>query len=195
MPNRPLIVWHRTSSLAHWAMRENCKAPVENDLKALKTHRIAWLEGALLLLFSATALANTQAILADEPLGPENRHEDIGELITQFIQKSHYRHVTVNDDLSSDVMDRYIEALDRNRMYLLASDIEFFEQYRYQLDDVVRSQPLDPVYDMFSVYRTRVRALSDTHPASAPADGPDPTACHSFPHLARQSSPDHGAPE
>jgi len=54
-------------------------------------------------------------------------------------------------------MDRYIEALDRNRMYLLASDVEYFEKFRHQLDDVVRSQPLDPVFDMFSIYRTRVR--------------------------------------
>lgn len=130
---------------------------VEKDLKALKTRRIACLPGALLVLFSATALANTPALITDEPLGPEDRHEDIGELVTQFIQKSHYLHVTVDDDLSSKVWDRYVEALDRNRMYLLQSDIEYFEKFRYQLDDVVRSQPLDPVYDMFSIYRTRVR--------------------------------------
>ncbi len=40
-------------------------------------------------------------------------------------------------------------------MYLLASDVEFFEQYRYELDDLVRSRPLDPVFDMFSVYRLK----------------------------------------
>ena len=54
-------------------------------------------------------------------------------------------------------MDRYIEALDGNRSYLLKSDIEFFENYRYRLDDLVKSQPLNPVYDMFKVYRTRAR--------------------------------------
>jgi carboxyl-terminal processing protease len=54
-------------------------------------------------------------------------------------------------------MDHFLDELDHNRMYLLASDIEFFEQYRYLLDDVVRSEPLDPVFDMFSAYRTRVR--------------------------------------
>ncbi len=91
------------------------------------------------------------------PLEPESRHENIGELVTTFVQKSHYNHVAVNDDLSSRVMDRYMEELDRNRMYLLASDVEFFEQYRYQLDDIVGNQPLDPVFDMFGVYRTRVR--------------------------------------
>lgn len=127
-------------------------------MRAFETRRNAWFAGLLLGYFAvAPAVANTEADIADEPLLPESRHENIGELVTQFIQKSHYLHVSVNDDLSSRVLDRYIEALDRNRMYLLASDVEYFEKFRHQLDDVVRSQPLDPVFDMFSIYRTRVR--------------------------------------
>ncbi len=113
--------------------------------------------GLLVAAFAFPALATTDTIVADDLLEPEQRHENIGELITQFIQKSHYNHISVNDDLSSDVLDRYIESLDGNRMYLLASDIEYFERYRYELDDMVKSQPLDPVYEMFQVYRTRVR--------------------------------------
>ena len=102
---------------------------------------------------TAPILANT----GSEELAPVARHEKIGQLVTEFIQKSHYRHAAVDDDLSSDVMDRYIEALDNNRMYLLASDVAAFEQYRYLLDDMVRSEPLNPVFDMFDVYRSRVR--------------------------------------
>ena len=112
-------------------------------MTALKTHRSAWL--AACLLITATALANVPEIKSDEPLEPDPHHEKIGELVTQFIQKSHYLHVAVNDELSTSVMDRYIESLDRNRMYLLQSDIEYFEQFRYKLDDVVRTEPLDPV--------------------------------------------------
>jgi carboxyl-terminal processing protease len=113
--------------------------------------------GLLFGLLAIPALANSSTVSIDEPLGPEQRHENIGELVTTFIQKSHYSHIAVDDELSSLVMDRYLEDLDRNRMYLLASDVEFFEKYRYELDDLVRSRPLDPVFDMFSVYRTRVR--------------------------------------
>jgi carboxyl-terminal processing protease len=42
-------------------------------------------------------------------------------------------------------------------MYLLKGDIEYFETYRYELDDLVKSKPLDPVFDMYQVYQTRVR--------------------------------------
>jgi carboxyl-terminal processing protease len=110
----------------------------------------------VVLAISATASAS-QSVVADAPLLPEARHEKIGQLVTEFIQKSHYQHAAVDDSLSSKVLDRYIEALDNNRMYFLASDIAAFEQYRYQLDDMVRSEPLDPVFQMFEVYRTRVR--------------------------------------
>jgi len=126
-------------------------------LKAVQNRRIHWLAGLAAVLLASHVVASTPAVQSDEPLAPESRHEDIGQLVTQFVQKSHYLHIAVDDDLSSRVMDRYIESIDRNRVYLLASDLEFFEKYRYKLDDIVRNEPLNPVFDMFSIYRTRVR--------------------------------------
>ena len=126
-------------------------------MKAVENRRNHWLAGLAAVLLASQSVADTPEVQADETLAPESRHEDIGQLVTQFVQKSHYLHIAVDDELSSRVMDRYIESIDRNRIYLLASDIEFFEQYRNQLDDLVRSEPLDPVFDMFSIYRTRVR--------------------------------------
>lgn len=125
---------------------------------------------ALLALMSLPALSNNEgdtSALENNPflsptlLYPEPRHENIGELVAQFVQKSHYNQVSVDDELSSKVLDFYIENLDRNRMYLLASDIEYFERYRYELDNIVKSKPLDPVYEMFEVYQTRVRERLD----------------------------------
>ena len=116
---------------------------------------------ALLALISLPAMSNTgsepAAVEQSQFLYPTNRHENIGEMVATFIQKSHYNDVAIDDDLSSKVLDFYIENLDRNRMYLLASDIKYFERYRDVLDDVVKSKPLDPVYEMYEVYQTRVR--------------------------------------
>ena len=119
--------------------------------------RINGLAGLGLALVAWPALSDTTALDEQSFLYPEQRHENIGEIVTQFIQKSHYNHVAVDDDLSSRVLDLYIESLDRNRMYLLQGDIEYFETYRHDLDDIVRSKPLDPVFEMFQVYQTRVR--------------------------------------
>lgn len=126
-------------------------------MRIFETRRHIWLAGLLLGLVAIPALANPQAVNTDEALEPLPRHEDIGQTVTHFIQRSHYNHIAVDDDLSSRVLDRYIESLDGNRMYLLAGDIEYFDKFRYELDDFVKSKPLDAVYDMFRVYRTRVR--------------------------------------
>ena len=112
----------------------------------------------LLLLTSLAAATTTEQGSVLEPvLKPVNRHEQIGNMVAEFIEQSHYSHATIDDELSSKVLDRYIESLDNNRMYFLASDIDSFEKFRYKLDDIVRNEPLDPAFDMFEVYRTRVR--------------------------------------
>ncbi len=108
-------------------------------------------------IWTLSAATNGPTVLGDDHLSPDGRHEKIGQLVTEFVQKSHYGTTTVDDDLSSLVLDRYIKALDSNRMYFLESDVAAFEQYRYQLDDMVRSEPLDPIFEMFDLYRTRVR--------------------------------------
>jgi carboxyl-terminal processing protease len=104
-----------------------------------------------------SAIAATPTSVGDAQLAPSSKHEKIGELVTEFVQKSHYEHSSVDDELSALVLDRYIESLDGNRMYLLKSDVDAFQKYRHQLDDMVRSEPMDPVFDMFEVYRTRAR--------------------------------------
>jgi len=126
-------------------------------LRTIRKSRLNWLAVATLVLLTTRAFSTSPAVESDEFLFPEQRHENIAELVTQFIQKSHYMHIAVDDELSSRVMDVYIEALDRNRMYLLESDIEYFNSYRYELDDLVKSKPLNPVFEMFELYQTRVR--------------------------------------
>ncbi|MBT8096324.1 MAG: carboxy terminal-processing peptidase, partial [Woeseia sp.] len=108
-------------------------------------------------LLGIVAYAAAPAIDAAVTLAPEPRHEKIGQLVTEFVQKSHYRHAAVDDELSSQVLDRYIESLDNNRLYFLKSDVDEFEAYRTRIDDMVRSEPLNPMFEMFEVYRTRAR--------------------------------------
>ena len=119
--------------------------------------RYRWSTVAAICLLASQATGSATTGTESKFLFPEERHENIGELVTQFIQKSHYQHISVDDELSSRVMDTYIEFLDRNRMYLLQSDIDYFDKYRNQLDDVVKSKPLDPVFEMYEIYQTRVR--------------------------------------
>lgn len=130
---------------------------MERTLKKLLTGVQKRILLAVIAIATLSAASTGRSIPGDEHLVPDARHEKIGQLVTEFVQKSHYQDVSVDDDLSSRVLDKYVKALDNNRMYFLESDVAAFEQYRYQLDDMVRSEPLLPVFEMFDVYRTRVR--------------------------------------
>jgi carboxyl-terminal processing protease len=132
-------------------------AALERALTKIETRRINWFAGVSLALLALPVLGTNTALDQKSFLFPEQRHENVGELVTQFVEKSHYNHVAVDDELSSKVLDLFIESLDRNRMYLMKADVEYFETYRFELDDMVGRRPLDPVFEMYEVYQTRVR--------------------------------------
>ncbi|MGB5740729.1 MAG: carboxy terminal-processing peptidase [Woeseia sp.] len=130
---------------------------LEKHLKHFVTGTTGRIAVAIVSLLGLVAQAASPALDTSAELAPQPRHEKIGQLVTEFVQKSHYRHAAVNDELSTLVLDRYIESLDSNRVYLLKSDVDAFEPYRYKLDDMVRAEPLNPVFAMFEIYRTRAR--------------------------------------
>jgi carboxyl-terminal processing protease len=94
-------------------------------------------------------------------LEQSDRHAKVSRLITTLFERSHYRQIRVDDSVSSRVLDRYIEVMDGNRQYFLASDIEDFEKYRYELDDAVKRGELAPIFDIYGVYVERTRQRLD----------------------------------
>ena len=72
---------------------------MEKTLTILEQRRTRGLAIALLALLSLPALSNSEggasAIDENQFLYPEQRHENIGELVAQFIQKSHYNQIAV----------------------------------------------------------------------------------------------------
>ncbi len=90
-------------------------------------------------------------------LEPKNYYMLEGQLVYTILNRYHYTQVVLNDSLSSVIFDRYIETIDYGKNYLLASDIKSFEQYRYELDDYLKVGDVTPFYDMFNVFRFRMR--------------------------------------
>ncbi|MEJ8566946.1 carboxy terminal-processing peptidase [Elongatibacter sediminis] len=109
---------------------------------------------------------STLAVAAVQPpealeLEPQLEQRFATNLATRFLTNWHYKDTRLDDDLSSRIFDKYIELLDPNRNYFLASDIEGFERYRDNLDDALRHSDLQPAYDVFNVYVNRVRERID----------------------------------
>ena len=65
--------------------------------------------------------------------------------------KHHYRRLEFDNSLSSQVLDSYLEDLDPNRQYFLASDIREFERYRNKLDDQLSDGQLEAGYTIFNL--------------------------------------------
>ena len=59
----------------------------------------------------------------------------LNEAITQFLTRSHYEPMEINDDFSKRVYDLYLESLDLNKRYLFAADVEKLEAYQDKIDD------------------------------------------------------------
>ena len=88
-------------------------------------------------------------------LYPEDKNVNETILITELLQRYHYNKVELGDSLSSVVFDSYLKSLDNSKLYFLNTDIEKFEQYRYQIDDFLQQGNLSAPYQIFAVFKER----------------------------------------
>ncbi len=110
----------------------------------------------LIPLVAAFIAANTFAkvntiALNDLPvLKQESQHSTASKRVTNFFTRAHYKLINLNDELSSQIFDRYIESLDFNRRIFLKSDVDAFEKHRFNLDDALRTGKVDFAFDIFN---------------------------------------------
>ena len=109
----------------------------------------------LLALLSASALA-VEVLVDPATLVPTASQKKATHLITRFISTYHYRRTPLDDALSEEVLDRYLDALDPNHHYFLGEDVERIRRMEHQLDDMLRRAELEPVFQTFRLFRTRV---------------------------------------
>ncbi|MGH8605254.1 MAG: PDZ domain-containing protein, partial [Gammaproteobacteria bacterium] len=79
------------------------------------------------------------------------------ELVLELMEEHHYKRISLDDTLSSKILDNYLVTLDPNRSYLLARDIARFEQWRHRLDNSLKQGELFPAFSMFNAFRRRVQ--------------------------------------
>lgn len=87
---------------------------------------------------------------------PERQHPVVSKVIARLFSYHHYRQMMIDDSTSSHSFDYYLQALDPNRSFFLASDLAAFEKYRYQLDDAVTSGQLEPAFAIYNTFVHRV---------------------------------------
>lgn len=107
----------------------------------------------------ATTLA---APVADTTrLKPKPVYGKEAKVITYILDNNHYRKLSLNDSMSSVILDEYVKSLDNNKTYFTQADLKSFESYRYIIDDLTRSENVDLAYDIYAVFRKRFNTRMD----------------------------------
>jgi len=112
---------------------------------------------ALLVLALCAAGLPAEVTLVDESeLTPTTEQLRATRLITHFMRNYHYKPTALDDAMSADILDEYLDNLDPNRSFFSVEDIAAFERHRSKLDDYLDDARLQPVFEIFRTYRQRV---------------------------------------
>jgi carboxyl-terminal processing protease len=122
----------------------------------------------LSVLVAATGFASFAATEPLPPLQLQPKYVPISTNVAKLIEELHYSLPRLDNSLSSAILDRYLDTLDGNRMYFTSSDIASFNRLRYELDDRTRTGDLQPVFDIFNLFRKRAGERIDAAIACSP---------------------------
>lgn len=111
----------------------------------------------LLLLTSSSWLPASTPALPPGSLAPSARERMIARQVGSTLEESHFSRTKIDDRMSSRIMDKFLDALDGQRSYLLATDIAEFEPQRMRFDDMIRTGDIEPAYAMFARFQQRNR--------------------------------------
>ncbi|MCS6987932.1 MAG: carboxy terminal-processing peptidase [Chloroherpetonaceae bacterium] len=93
--------------------------------------------------------------LSAQAYQPTLKHKILAAKIASILSQNHYEKPELDDSLSAEMFERYLDALDYNRIYFLQSDIQNFSIYRYSFDDDMKVGNLTGCYELFSVFKER----------------------------------------
>ena len=106
-----------------------------------------WLVGIGLLTVAAQGYA----------LAPASAQSDTLKEIIEVIEDRHYASRRYDDGLSAQHFTAYLDALDPQRMFFDADDIDLFSQWRLALDNAGRAGDLAPAFTMFNKYHDELK--------------------------------------
>lgn len=112
--------------------------------------------GVALAAFAAAAIADT-GIQPDDwnGLEPEPSQRQASVDIVDRLREGHFVRKRLDDEVSSETLDNYLQFLDPRRLHFLADDIADFEKYRFHLDEALIEGDLEPAFEIYNRYRRR----------------------------------------
>lgn len=106
----------------------------------------------------AVAALGTASAAGLPALKPESRQVEAARYTAQLLGHAHYLPTALDDARSELIFERYIRALDPERMFLLQSDIDGWKEARTRLDDAILSRDLALPFELYRRHAERADA-------------------------------------
>ncbi len=91
-------------------------------------------------------------------LRPTAAQKEAVNYISKYLLQNHYRKVSVNDSLSQQIFNRYIDNLDGSKSYFVASDVESLRKmYGSKIDDEFLAGKATAGFDIYNLFLKRAR--------------------------------------
>ncbi|MBD3656615.1 MULTISPECIES: carboxy terminal-processing peptidase [Marinobacter] len=112
--------------------------------------------GLALLPVGLHAAIDRETLPAYEAVAPTVDQARANILIARQLQFTHFRDRAIDDSLSSDVFDAYLDYLDGQRIYLTQQDINSLDQARFRLGSALKTGQLQPGFDIYNIVQQRI---------------------------------------
>ena len=103
--------------------------------------------------------SRTRSAIAEQQsstLSETNYHKAAAVTISRLVSRFHYRDKPLTNEFSEVILEKYLESLDPQKSYFLASDINQFRSNRFYYDDYLVNGDLSQVFTIFRLYQQRV---------------------------------------
>ena len=133
---------HRLSIVALALISCSPKAPASTESKS-----------------AAKDVGLASAAIEPQNPAPDPREKALSLTVSQLLEEEHLLRKKIDDGVSRQAFDAYIEALDAGKMFLLASDRDALEKYADKIDDELHDGSLDLAHEGSKRFVQRVTVI------------------------------------
>ena len=117
-------------------------------------NKLLWFVLSIALAAQAAAFEATPA--SAPVLKPQPEQSQAAHLSAAVLTKYHYKAMPLDDAMSEKIFDRYLKALDSEKLIFVQDDIGQLSSARTRLDDAIIDKDLSLPFTIFNLYTKRV---------------------------------------
>ena len=65
------------------------------------------------------------------------------EIVSYVLNKGHYSPSQINDQFSEEVYKNFLEGVDSRHLFFIQSDIDFFDSFKFIIDDQIKASKIE----------------------------------------------------